>query len=58
MGIMVKLKEVPFLVKLFNGAARRIVSQDGHIDWVITNSPDYKLWADDVKESNAVRWAG
>jgi hypothetical protein len=51
MGIMVKLKEVPFLVKLF-----KIVSQDGHIDWVITNSPDHNLWADDVKESNAVRW--
>jgi len=50
-GVLVKLKEVPFLVKLF-----KIVSQDGHIDWVITNSPDYNLWADDVKESNAVRW--
>jgi len=55
-GIMVKLKEVPFLVKLF-----RIVSPDGHIDWVITNgrrsaSPDHNLWADDVKESSAVRW--
>ncbi|MFD2519499.1 IS701 family transposase [Emticicia soli] len=50
-GIMVKLKEIPFLVKLF-----KIVSPDGHIDWVITNSPDDNLWADDVKESNAVRW--
>jgi hypothetical protein len=51
MGIKVKLKEIPFFVKLF-----KIVSTDGHIDWVITNSPDYNLWADDVKENNAVRW--
>lgn len=50
-GIMVKLKEVPFLVKLF-----KIVSTEGHIDWVITNSSDFNLWADDVKENNAVRW--
>jgi len=50
-GLMVKLKEVPFLVKLF-----KIVSPDGHIDWVITNSSDFNLWADDVRESNAVRW--
>lgn len=51
MGVIVKLKEVPFLVKLF-----KIVSTKGHIDWIITNSPDQHIWADDVKENNAVRW--
>ncbi len=30
--IMVKLKELPFLVKLFNGAARRIAFTNGRID--------------------------
>lgn len=50
MSIKVKLKEIPFLVKLF-----KIVSTDGHIDWIITNSPGYNLWADNVKENNAVR---
>ena len=34
-GIMVKLKELPFKVKLF-----KLVAQNGNIDWVITNSQD------------------
>jgi hypothetical protein len=50
-GILVKLQEVPFLVKLF-----KLVSTDGRIDWIITNSPDQHIWTDDVKENNAVRW--
>lgn len=50
-GIMVKLQEVPFLVKLF-----KLVSTNGRIDWAITNSPEPHLWADDVKENNDVRW--
>src|SRR5437899_6584654 len=31
-GLVVKLKEVPFMVKLF-----KIVAPNGNIDWVITN---------------------
>lgn len=50
-GVFIKLQEVPFLVKLF-----KIVSPNGHIDWIITNSPDQHIWADDVKENNSVRW--
>lgn len=50
-GILVKLQEVPFFVKLF-----KIESTNGHIDWIITNSPDQYIWADDVRETNAVRW--
>lgn len=48
---MVKVQQIAFLVKLFE-----IVSIYGYIDWVITNFPDFNLWADDVKESNAIRW--
>lgn len=33
-GILIKLKEVPFQVKLF-----KIVATDGNIDWMITNNP-------------------
>lgn len=50
-GIVVKLKELPFKVKLF-----RLVATDGHIDWVITNHPDRKLTRKVVKEKNDVRW--
>jgi hypothetical protein len=50
-GILIKLQEVPFLVKLF-----KLVSTNGRIDWIITNSPDQHIWIDDVKENNAVRW--
>jgi hypothetical protein len=34
-GVMVKLKELPFLVRLFE-----IVATNGDIDWIITNTPD------------------
>jgi Transposase DDE domain len=50
-GILVKLQEVPFLVKLF-----KLVSTEGRIDWIVTNSPDQHICTDDVKENNAVRW--
>jgi len=50
-GIIVKLKELPFKVKLF-----RLVATDGHIDWVITNHPDRKLTRKVVKQKNDVRW--
>lgn len=49
-GVMVKLKKVPFLVRLF-----KIVAPNGDIDWVITNS-EASLSADDVQDENAVRW--
>jgi hypothetical protein len=37
-GILVKLKEVPFKVRLF-----KVVATNGDIDWVITNCPDETL---------------
>lgn len=49
-GIRVKLKKVPFLVRLF-----KIVAPNGDIDWVITNS-DASLSSNDVQDENAVRW--
>ena len=50
-GVTVKLKKVPFLVRLF-----KIVATNGDIDWVITNHPDASLNADDVQDANANRW--
>ena len=58
-GQLVKLKEMPFLVRLF-----KLVAPNGDIDWIITNrSPDdcisddqARLTAQDVQEENGVRW--
>jgi len=50
-GIVVKLKEVPFHVKLF-----KLVATDGDIEWVITNDPDSNLTVDVVRGRNDVRW--
>lgn len=50
-GISVKLKDVPFLVKLF-----KIVATDGDIDWVITNDPATDLTTTIVRGRNDVRW--
>lgn len=50
-GMIIKLKECPFKVKLF-----RLVAPDGHIDWVITNHPDRELKRKVVKNKNDVRW--
>ena len=50
-GVRVKLKEVPFLVKLF-----KVVAKNGDIDWVITNDPAIDLTTDIVRGRNAVRW--
>ncbi len=36
-GVLVKLKELPFLVRLF-----KIVAPNGDIDWLLTNRPDYQ----------------
>ncbi len=49
-GVMVKLKKVPFRVRLY-----KLVTPNGDIDWVITNS-DASLSANDVQDENAKRW--
>ena len=50
-GLLVKLKEIPFMVKLF-----KIVAQNGDIDWVITNGLDVSvnLFVADLANDN--RW--
>lgn len=50
-GIVVKLKEVPFHIKLF-----KLVATNGDIEWVITNDPATDLTIDIVRGRNAVRW--
>jgi hypothetical protein len=50
-GITVKLKEVPFFVKLF-----KLVAKDGDIDWLITNDPAADLTTSIVRGRNDVRW--
>jgi len=50
-GVMVKLKEVPFKVRLF-----KVVATDGDIDWVITNCPDETLTTQAAQEASDVRW--
>ena len=57
-GQLVKLKEMPFLVRLF-----KLVAQNGDIDWVITNrdledgdQTQAPITARDVQDENAVRW--
>ena len=50
-GIMVKLKEVPFKVRLF-----KVVATNGDIDWVITNCPDETLTTQAAQDASDVRW--
>ena len=50
-GVLVKLKEVPFQVRLF-----KLVAPDGGIDWVITNDLDETMTAHVAEESSDVRW--
>ncbi|MEW6405270.1 MAG: transposase [Chloroflexota bacterium] len=50
-GVMVKLKEVPFKVRLF-----KVVVTDGDIDWVITNCPDETLTTQAAQDASDVRW--
>ena len=62
-GRLIKLQEMPFLVRLF-----KLVATNGDIEWVITNrgldqdDPDTdgdaqaRLTSDDVQDENAVRW--
>jgi len=50
-GIEVKLKDLPFKVRLF-----KLVAQNGDIDWIITNNPDSDLSTQVVQAETAVRW--
>ncbi|MCC6446380.1 MAG: transposase [Armatimonadetes bacterium] len=56
-GQWVKLKELPFQVRLF-----KRVAPNGDIDWVITNRPDADedpqraITAEDIQDANASRW--
>lgn len=53
-GMLVKLKELPFKVRLFV-----VVSSTGDIDWVITNRPEdpqRPTTTDAIRHENAVRW--
>jgi hypothetical protein len=50
-GVVVKLKEVPFSVRLF-----KLVAPDGDIDWVITNDLDETMTAQVAEASSDVRW--
>lgn len=50
-GILVKLKKVPFKVKLF-----KLVATNGSIDWLITNELDENLTTQVAKANNDVRW--
>jgi hypothetical protein len=53
-GMLVKLKELPFKVRLF-----MVVSSTGDVDWVITNRPDdpqRPMTAADIQHENAIRW--
>lgn len=50
-GLMVKLKEVPFKVRLF-----KVVATNGDIDWVITNSPEETLTTQAAQNASDVRW--
>jgi hypothetical protein len=50
-GLLVKLKEVPFKVRLF-----KLVATNGDIDWVITNCPDETLTAHVAQDATDVRW--
>jgi SRSO17 transposase len=50
-GVIVKLKKVPFKVKLF-----KLVATNGDIDWIITNDLDETLTTQVVETKNNLRW--
>ncbi len=50
-GLIVKLKEVPFKVRLF-----KVVASNGDIDWVITNDLDETVTSQVAQDANDVRW--
>jgi hypothetical protein len=55
-ALPVKLKEVPFLVKLFNRAAGRILTPEGNIEWIITKDvgPSTNVFV--AENNNPSRW--
>ena len=50
-GLLVKLQEVPFKVRLF-----KLVATNGDIDWVITNSPEETVTSQVAQDANDMRW--
>lgn len=50
-GLLVKLKEVPFMVKLF-----KIAATNGGIEWVITNDRDHTIDLASASAKNRNRW--
>jgi len=50
-GVIVKLKKVPFHVKLF-----KLVATNGDIDWIITNDLNEHLTTPVIKTTNDLRW--
>lgn len=50
-GIVVRLRKIPFAVKLF-----KLVATNGDIDWVVTNNLDSTLTAEVAQNANDVRW--
>ena len=50
-GIIIKLKKVPFKVKLF-----KIVATNGDIDWVITNNLDETVTTQVAQDADDLRW--
>jgi hypothetical protein len=50
-GILVKLKKVPFKVKLF-----KVVAKNGNIDWLITNDLGETMTTQVVQKENDLRW--
>ena len=50
-GIIIKLKKVPFKVRLF-----KVVATNGDIDWIITNDLDETVTTQVAQEANDVRW--
>ena len=50
-GIIVKLKKVPFNVKLF-----KIVATNGNIDWIITNDLEETTITQVAQDANNLRW--
>lgn len=50
-GIVVKLKKIPFLVRLF-----KIVATHGDIDWIITNDLSSTITSQVVQDAGDVAW--
>lgn len=50
-GVIIKLKEVPFHVRLF-----KLVATNGDIDWTITNRLDETVTPQVAQDANDLRW--